>query len=60
MRCPVDIEPGGGGRVCSDSDILARYDLDKIRLEELPEKARQADLEQLRLAQEQALADMKQ
>eukprot|EP01047_Picozoa_sp_COSAG01_P009957 COSAG01_NODE_416_length_17299_cov_62.219186_21_plen_47_part_00 len=46
--------------MCSDSGILARYDLDKIRLEELPEKARQSDLEQLRLAQEQALADMKQ
>jgi hypothetical protein len=34
------------------------YDLDKLRLEELPDKASQLELDKLRLAQEQALKDM--
>ena len=35
------------------------YDINKLRLEELPDKASQAELDKLRLAQEQALEDMK-
>eukprot|EP01043_Picozoa_sp_COSAG02_P041653 COSAG02_NODE_3472_length_6684_cov_7.837661_1_plen_1175_part_00 len=35
------------------------FDFDKLRLEELPDKANQHDLDKLRLAQEQALEDMR-